>query len=57
VRYAKAKNVEIRIAKTTDLARISGFGVVSTPRLEIDGKSVYAGGVPSRGAVAPWLDQ
>lgn len=52
---ARAKGVEVRIEKVTDLERIAAFGVMSTPGVVIDGQVVHSGGVPGRAKVAEWL--
>lgn len=52
---AKALGVEISLEKVTDMARILGYGVMSTPGVVIDGKVVHAGGVPDKKAVETWL--
>ncbi len=52
---AKAKDVEITLAKVEELRDIMGYGVMSTPGVVIDGKVVHAGGVPSRDKIEKWL--
>jgi small redox-active disulfide protein 2 len=52
---ATTKGVEINVEKVTDLARILGYGVMSTPGVVIDGKVVHAGGVPARSKVESWF--
>ena len=52
---AKAKGVEITLAKVEDLRHIMGYGVMSTPGVVIDGKVVHSGGVPSRDKIEKWL--
>ena len=52
---AKAKDVEITLAKVEELRDIMGYGVMSTPGVVIDGKVVHAGGVPSRDKIERWL--
>ncbi len=52
---AAALGVAVDIEKVTDMARILGYGVMSTPGVVIDGKVVHAGGVPKPEAVEKWL--
>ena len=52
---AQAKGVEVQVEKVTDLTRILGYGVMSTPGVVIDGKVVHAGGVPARSKVEAWF--
>lgn len=52
---AKEKGEEIKLDKVQDMQAIIGYGVMSTPGVVIDGKVVYAGGVPSRDKIAQWL--
>ena len=54
-RVAAAHGVEIDLEKVEDMARIAGYGVMSTPAIVIDGKVVHAGGVPDSQKVAAWL--
>ncbi|MCA1790793.1 MAG: thioredoxin family protein [Thioalkalivibrio sp.] len=52
---ARAKGVEIRLAKVEDAAEIARHGIMSTPGIVVDGQVVYMGGVPSRSLVEKWL--
>jgi len=52
---AKAKGVEITLAKVEELRDIMGYGVMSTPGVVIEGKVVHSGGVPSRDKIEKWL--
>jgi small redox-active disulfide protein 2 len=52
---AKARGVSIEVEKVTDIQRIMGYGVMSTPGVVIDGKVVHAGGMPKREKVEQWL--
>jgi small redox-active disulfide protein 2 len=40
--------VEATVHEVTDIAKIMGYGVMSTPAVVIDEKVVASGGVPSR---------
>ncbi len=53
---ANAKGAEITLEKVEDLARIMGYGIMSTPGVVIDGQVVHAGGVPDRRTVEGWFD-
>lgn len=44
---AKALGLEYTIEKVTDINRIMGFGIMTTPGLAVDGKVMVAGKVPS----------
>ena len=52
---AKARGVAVTLEKVEDLRDITGYGVMSTPGVVIDGKVVHAGGVPSRDKIAQWF--
>jgi small redox-active disulfide protein 2 len=52
---AKAKGVEVTVEKVTDLTRILGYGVMSTPGVLLEGKVMHAGGVPARSKVEAWF--
>jgi small redox-active disulfide protein 2 len=52
---AKAKGVDVMLAKVEALRDILGYGVMGTPGVVIDGKVVHAGGVPSRDKIEHWL--
>ena len=52
---AKALGVEIEIKKVTDMAALTGFGVMSTPGVVVDDKVVHAGGIPGSAAIEQWL--
>jgi small redox-active disulfide protein 2 len=54
---AQTKGVEVQVEKVTDLTRILGYGVMSTPGVVIDGKVVHAGGVPARSKAEAWFAQ
>jgi len=44
---AKALGIEYTIEKVTDIDRITGFGVLMTPALVVDGQVKAVGKVPS----------
>jgi small redox-active disulfide protein 2 len=52
---ARDKGVAATFAKVEDIKDITGFGVMSTPAVVIDGTLVHAGGVPSRAKVEQWF--
>ena len=52
---AREKGVEIELEKVEDFPSITGYGVMSTPGVVIDGTVVHAGGVPTRAKVEGWF--
>ena len=48
---------QAQIVKVTDYAKISSYGIMSTPGLVIDGEVVSFGRVPSSTDIAEWLRQ
>lgn len=52
---AQEAGVGVQIEKVQDMQAISGYGVMSTPGVVVDGKVVHAGGVPSRDLIQRWL--
>ena len=44
---AKQLGMEYELTKITDIVEITGFGVMMTPALAVDGKVKVAGKVPS----------
>ena len=53
---AADKGVVITLEKVEDIAAIMGYGVMSTPGVVVDGTVVHAGGIPSKEAIAGWLE-
>jgi small redox-active disulfide protein 2 len=51
----KQSNVEATIEKITDIGRITGFGVMMTPALAIDGEVKLVGKVASVDEIGQWL--
>jgi small redox-active disulfide protein 2 len=47
--------VEAEVEHVTDMRRIAGYGVLSTPALVIDGKVKCAGRLPSADELKKWL--
>ena len=47
--------VEADLEHVTEMRRIMGYGVLSTPALVIDGKVKCAGRMPSAGELRTWL--
>lgn len=45
------------VEHVTDVREISGYGVMGTPALVINGKIVSVGTVPSKGKIKEWLDE
>ena len=54
-RKAKELGIDVNIEKVTDMARIMGYGVMSTPGVVVDEKLVHAGGIPTAQAVEEWV--
>jgi small redox-active disulfide protein 2 len=52
---AKALGIEYTIEKVTDIDRIMGFGVMTTPALVVDGQVKAAGKVPSADEIGKML--
>ncbi|WP_435235440.1 thioredoxin family protein [Psychromonas sp. PT13] len=48
-------NVDVELAKVTDLEAIMKAGVVSTPAVSVDGKIVHSGSVPDENTVKAFL--
>lgn len=43
------------IVKVTDIGKIVGYGVMSTPALVVDGKVKSSGRIPEAGEIKKWL--
>lgn len=43
------------VVKVTDIGKIVGYGVMSTPALVVDGKVKSTGRVPGAGEIRKWL--
>lgn len=54
-RKSEELGVNVTVEKETDMAKIMGYGVMSTPGVVLDEKVVHAGGVPSLDAITKWL--
>jgi len=52
---AKEAGVEIELEKVTDMAKILGYGIMSTPGVVLDGAVVHAGGIPGPDQVRAWV--
>jgi len=52
---AAEPGIEARVEKVTDMADITGYGIMSTPSIVIDEKLVHADGMPTPDAVVKWL--
>ena len=51
----KEQGVAAEVELVTDMKRIMGYGVLSTPALVVDGKVKCAGRMPSADEVKAWL--
>lgn len=56
-RAAQAAGIEFDIEKITDIVAISGFGIMSTPGLVLDGQVVSSGRVMSTPEIGKLLAQ
>lgn len=54
-KIADELNIDINIAKETDLEVIMGYGVMSTPAVIIDEVNVHSGSIPHRQDIEAWL--
>ncbi len=52
---ARKRGVEVQVEKVERIEDIAAAGVLRTPGVIVDGKVVHAGGVPTRDAIAGWL--
>jgi len=52
---AQARGVDIRLQKVERIEDIAAAGVLRTPGVIVDGRIVHSGGIPSRDAIAGWL--
>jgi small redox-active disulfide protein 2 len=52
---AKALGIEYTLEKVTDINRITGFGVMMTPALVVDGEVKVVGKVPDAEAIKAML--
>lgn len=48
-------NFEASIEKVTDLQEIMKTGILSTPGLEINGKMISSGKLPTKSTLAHWI--
>ncbi|NLV91334.1 MAG: thioredoxin family protein [Firmicutes bacterium] len=53
----KDEGLDAAIEKVTDVAKIIGYGVMSTPALVVDEKVVCSGTLPSKGKLKELLMQ
>jgi hypothetical protein len=51
----KTAGIAADVELVTDMKRIMGYGVLSTPALVVDGKVKCVGRMPSAGEVQGWL--
>ena len=52
---AQQRGVDIDLRKVERIEDIAAAGVMRTPGVIVDGRIVHAGGIPSRDAIAGWL--
>ena len=48
-------NIDASIEKVTDIQEIMKTGILSTPGLEINGKMVSSGKLPTKSTLAHWI--
>ena len=51
----KETGLDASVEYITDIAKIAGFGIFTTPGVVVDGKVKSAGKVPSKAEVKGWL--
>ena len=51
----KLSGADATVTKVSDINQITGYGVMITPALVIDGKVKVAGKIPTAEAIAEWL--
>ncbi|MFH1195803.1 MAG: thioredoxin family protein [bacterium] len=49
--------IEAKIEKVTDIAEIVKSGIMMTPGLEINGKVVSAGQIPTKSTLIHWIQE
>jgi predicted thioredoxin/glutaredoxin len=52
---ARELDIDIRLEKVSDPARIAAYRALSVPGIAIDGKLVHSGSKPSRKTIEAWL--
>lgn len=52
---AQQRGVDIELQKVERIEDIAAAGVMRTPGVVVDGRVVHAGGIPTRDAIAGWL--
>lgn len=55
-KVAQEQGIEIKVEKVTDLEKIMGYGVMSTPGVVMDETVVHAGGIPKEQDIISWLN-
>ena len=51
----KENNIDAAIEKVTDIQEIMRTGILSTPGLEINGKMISSGKLPTKSTLANWI--
>ncbi|MFH2145174.1 MAG: thioredoxin family protein [Candidatus Omnitrophota bacterium] len=53
----RAAGIEAEVIKVEDMDKITGYGVMMTPALVIDGRVKSSGKVPSSQEIRKWLEK
>ncbi len=53
----KEVKAEASVEKITDIMKIAGYGVLTTPAVIIDGKIKSVGKIPSKDEIKKWLEK
>lgn len=52
---ARERGIDIALEKVERIEDIAAAGVMRTPGVIVEGRLVHSGGIPSREAIAGWL--
>ena len=51
----KELGIEAEVSKVEDIAKITGYGIMTTPALVVDGSVKSAGRIPAPDEIKKWL--
>jgi len=54
-RKAAELDIDVSVEKETDMAKIMGYSVMSTPGVVLDEKVIHTGDVPGTDMITGWL--